>query len=96
MNPMRIRDSIENRLQETFQPERLEVIDESAHHAGHQPGMSGNAETHMRIRIVASAFTGQSRVNRHRAINDLLKPQFDAGLHALAIEAAAPGEAVRW
>lgn len=93
---MRIRQSIENRLKNAFQPERLEVIDESARHAGHQPDITGDAETHMRIRIVAAAFAGQSRVARHRAINDLLKPEFDAGLHALAIEAAAPGEAVRW
>ncbi len=32
-----------------------------------------------------------SRVARHRAINDLLKPEFDAGLHALAVEPAVPG-----
>lgn len=93
---MRIRESIEIRLKEAFRPERLEVLDESARHAGHQPGMTGDAETHMRIRIVANAFAGLSRVARHRAINDLLKPEFDAGLHALAIEAAAPGEPVRW
>lgn len=93
---MRIRESIENRLREKFRPERLEVLDESARHAGHQPGMTGDAETHMRVRIVAGAFAGLSRIDRHRAVNDLLKPEFEAGLHALAIEAAAPGEPVRW
>lgn len=93
---MSIRQSIENRLQSVFSPQRLEVIDESGRHAGHQPDMEEGAETHMRIRIVADAFAGKTRVERHRAINDLLKPEFDAGLHALAIEAAAPGEATRW
>lgn len=93
---MSIRQTIENRLQSTFAPERLDVIDESGRHAGHQPGMVEGAETHMRIRILASAFAGQTRVARHRAINDLLKPELDAGLHALAIEAAAPGEPTRW
>lgn len=93
---MRIRESIENRLTAALKPERIEVIDESARHAGHQPGMTGDAETHMRIRIVSEAFAGLPRIARHRTINDLLKPELDAGLHALAIEAAAPGEPTRW
>jgi BolA protein len=50
----------------------------------------------MRVRIVANAFAGMTRLARHRAVNDLLKPEIDAGLHALAIEPAAPGEATRW
>jgi len=50
----------------------------------------------MRVRIVASAFAGMTRLARHRAVTDLLKPELDAGLHALAIEPAAPGEPTRW
>ncbi len=50
----------------------------------------------MRIRIVSQHFAGMGRVARHRAINDALAASFDAGLHALAIEAAAPGEPTRW
>ena len=50
----------------------------------------------MRVRIVSPAFAGKSRLDRHRAVNALLKPELDAGLHALAVEAAAPGEATRW
>ena len=93
---MSIRSSIEEKLKAAFAPERLAVINESGLHAGHQPGFDGEGETHMRVRIVASAFSGLSRVARHRAINGLLKAEFDAGLHALAVEAAAPGEPVRW
>jgi BolA protein len=44
----------------------------------------------------AEDFDGQSRVHRHRSINALLKPELDAGLHALALDLAAPGEAKRW
>ncbi|MBU2327471.1 MAG: BolA family transcriptional regulator, partial [Alphaproteobacteria bacterium] len=66
------------------------------HHAGHQPDITGTGETHMRVRIVAEAFSGMTRLARHRAITDVLKPELDAGLHALAIEPAAPGEATRW
>lgn len=93
---MSLQSRIEQKLVEAFHPERLSVINESHLHAGHQPGFNGAGETHMRIRIVASAFAGMSRVARHRAINDLLKPELDAGLHALAVEPAAPGESTRW
>ena len=93
---MSIRARIEDKLAAAFAPERLSVINESGLHAGHQPGFDGEGETHMRVRIVARAFSGMGRVARHRAINDLLKAEFDAGLHALAVEAAAPGEPVRW
>ena len=41
-------------------------------------------------------FAGMSRVARHRAVNELLTPELKAGLHALAIEPAAPGEPTRW
>lgn len=94
---------IETALTESFEPERLIVINESHLHAGHHhsdsdhPGaFDGTGETHFRIRIVAAAFTGMSRVERHRAVNALLKQELDGGLHAMAVEAAAPGEPTRW
>ncbi|MCF3639443.1 BolA family transcriptional regulator [Rhizobium sp. TRM95111] len=93
---MTLKSRIEDRLSDAFSPERLEVVNESHQHAGHGPGFSGEGETHMRVRIVASAFAGMSRVARHRAVNALLADEFEAGLHALAIEAAAPGEPTRW
>ena len=93
---MSMKSSMTGKLEAAFSPERLDVINESHLHAGHQPGFDGEGETHMRIRIVSSAFAGMNRVARHRAINDLVKAEFDAGLHALAVEAAAPGEATRW
>ena len=93
---MSMKSSIAGKLETAFAPERLEVVNESHLHAGHQPGYDGEGETHLRVRIVASAFAGMSRVARHRAINDLVKAEFEAGLHALAVEAAAPGEPTRW
>lgn len=93
---MTVRSRIEATLTEHLTPERLEVIDESHHHAGHQPGMTGQEETHMRVRVVSARFSGLSRLQRHRLVNDLLKPELDAGLHALAVEPAAPGESTRW
>jgi BolA protein len=93
---MTVQSSIEQKLIEAFAPERLFVINESQQHAGHHPDISGAGETHMRIRIVSEKFAGMPRLARHRAITELLKPELDAGLHALAIEPAAPGEATRW
>ncbi|WP_299870486.1 BolA family protein [uncultured Hoeflea sp.] len=94
---------IETTLSERFDPERLVVINESHLHAGHHNADEGGAatfdgggETHFRIRIVAGAFEGMSRIERHRAVNALLKPELDSGLHAMAVEAAAPGEPTRW
>jgi len=93
---MTLQNQIETKLRAAFSPERLFVVNESHLHAGHQPGFDGGGETHLRVRIVADAFAGMSRLERHRAINALLKPEIDAGLHALAVEPAAPGEATRW
>lgn len=84
------------KLDRAFSPERLEVINESHLHAGHQPAFDGSGETHFRIRIVAAGFTGMSRLQRHRSVNDLLADELRDGVHALAIEPAAPGEPVRW
>lgn len=93
---MSIEASMREKLSERFQPERMDVINESHLHAGHQPGFTGSGETHFRVRIVSAAFAGLSRVERHRALNEVLKPEIDAGVHALALEPAAPGEPTRW
>jgi BolA family transcriptional regulator, general stress-responsive regulator len=87
-------------LNDSFHPGRLEIVNESHLHAGHHHGdgrpFDGTGETHFRVRIISAAFAGKSRLDRHRAINAALAPVLDDGLHALAVEASAPGEAVRW
>ena len=93
---MSIRETIENRLAAAFSPQHLEVINESHLHAGHQEHFDGLGETHLRVRIVADAFAGMSRVERHRAINALVADALAGGVHAFAVEAAAPGEPRRW
>lgn len=87
-----IRERIEEKLRVAFDPSRLKVVDESHMHAGHQPDITGTGETHMRIQIVSESFTGKSRLARHRAIHGILHDVIEGGLHALAIEASAPGE----
>jgi len=89
---MSTRDIITNKLREAFTPESLDVTDEShlhEGHAGHRPG----GETHFRLYIVSPAFQGKSRIERHRLINAVLAGELAGSVHALAIKAAAPGEA---
>lgn len=100
---MSMQTTMENKLRAAFSPERLEVVNESHLHAGHHhledgkyAEFDGRGETHFRIRIVAEAFSGMSRIERHRAVNALVGEELKAGLHALAIETAAPDEIVRW
>jgi BolA protein len=87
---MTMKELIEARLREALAPSVLEVVDESHLHAGHAGSREGG-ETHYRLNVVASAFSGKSRVECHRLVNDALKEAFDRGLHALAIRASAPG-----
>lgn len=90
-----IQDLIETSLEAALAPERLVVLDESSAHAGHA-GYREGGESHFRVRIISPHFSGRSRVERHRLVNEALKPAFARGVHALAIEASAPGEPVRW
>ena len=100
---MSIQATIETKLRRALAPERLEVINESHLHAGHhhtdhghEEVFDGKGETHFRVRLVSSAFAGKSRVERHRAVNELLAAELSGSVHALAIEPAAPGEKTRW
>ena len=67
----------------------LVVIDESHNHRGHA-GARPEGESHFRVRVVASAFQGKSRVECHRMINQVLAEELKQQIHALAIEAKPP------
>ena len=89
---MTTRDVITEKLNTAFTPQSVEVVDESHQHeghAGHRPG----GQTHFRVYIVADAFRGKTRIERHRMINAALSGELAGGVHALAIHANAPGEA---
>ncbi|MGH6726935.1 MAG: BolA family protein [Pseudolabrys sp.] len=90
---MRTADLITKKLTEAFAPQSLDVVDESDRHAGHA-GYRAGGETHYRIYIVAQAFKGKTRLERHRMINATLSGELASGVHALAIHASAPGESV--
>jgi len=92
MKDATMEETIRVKLETGLSPSHLEVINESHLHAGHQ-GSPGTGDSHFRLKIVADAFAGKSRVERHRIVNDLLADEFAGALHALAIKAAAPDEA---
>lgn len=84
---------IERRLVAALAPDSVAVIDDSADHSGHA-GHSGAGESHFTVRIIAAAFAGKSRIDRQRAVyaalGDLVAPD---RVHALVIDARAPGDA---
>jgi BolA protein len=79
-------EQLQQRLQERLSPHMLEVLDESAQHAGHAGANGSGFGTHFRVRIASPLFTGKSRVARHRLVYDALQEFMAAGVHALAIE----------
>jgi BolA protein len=83
---------IREKLERALVPQSLEVIDESHLHAGHAGSRQGG-ESHFRVKMVSQSFAGKSLLERHRKVNEVLADELKPdGVHALAIEAHAPGE----
>jgi BolA protein len=81
--------ALETLLRAAFAPTSLEVNDDSAAHAGHAGAREGS---HFSVRIVSERFTGLTRLGRHRLVYDSLGSLMTTGIHALALDARAPGE----
>lgn len=81
-----IAEQMHRQLARTLSTTALEVIDESAAHAGHAGSNGTDFGTHFRVRIASPFFTGKSRVAQHRLVYDALQEFIDQGVHALAIE----------
>ena len=84
---------IEHTVRTALDPTLVEVIDESARHAGHAGARQGG-ETHYNLTIVSRNFYGLSRIARTRIVNDLLAGEFDLGLHALSLVLRTPEESL--
>lgn len=82
--------AIEASLRARLHPESITLRDDGDRHIGHPGAREGG---HFHVRIVAACFAGKGRVARHRLVYDALGPLATRGIHALAIEALAPGEA---
>ena len=81
---------IRERLTDVFSPQALNIIDESAKHAGHA---SAGGAGHFVVEIVADAFAGNSLIQRHRQVYDALDDIMHSEIHALSIKASTPAEA---
>lgn len=88
---MNRKDRIEAALRQAFNPSILQITDDSARHASHA-GASAEGETHYTVELTTAAFASQSRIQRSRAVHDLLASEFKSGLHALSLKLRAPGE----
>jgi BolA protein len=84
------RPQIEELLSSALEPLHLEVLDDSERHAGHS-GAAGGAG-HYHVRILSEKFRGLPVLARHRLVYEALRPLIPAEIHALGIEADAPGE----
>lgn len=88
---MQIRAQLIAKLTRAFEPQRLEVVDESARHAGHA-GADPRGETHFRVEVVSKAFEGLDRVARQRLVHQALAEELKGQIHALSVTARTPGE----
>jgi BolA family transcriptional regulator, general stress-responsive regulator len=87
--------TVEAHLRVALQTTQLQVLDESASHAGHAGNPDGaGIGTHLRVRVASPLFTGKSRVAQHRLVYDACQVFIAQGLHALAIE-VEPFEATK-
>src|SRR6266481_1997429 len=90
-----VANSIKRKLEAAFSPLSLDIVDDSARHAGHAGAIRADGakgETHFRVRIVSQAFTGVSRVERQRKIYAVLSEELAKDVHALQLDARAPDE----
>ena len=88
---MSVRLTIEEKLRKTFNPIKLNIIDESHLHAGHV-GATPAGETHFRIEILAEAFANLSRVERQRIVYKALEEELKGPVHALSLSISSPGQ----
>jgi len=85
-NPM-IRETIEAKLRSEFEPQHLEVIDESYRH-----NVPAGSESHFKVVLVSECFTGERVIGRHRAIYRVLADELAGAVHALALHTYTPKE----
>ncbi len=81
---MTMQKRIEDKLQEAFKPQDLEVINESSFHQGHS-GDDGTGESHFRVRISAPLLAQYNRLQRHKKVYAVLEEEMQT-IHALALE----------
>lgn len=88
-----VRDRMSEKLTAAFAPRDLVIVDDSHRHAGHAGAHpDGGGETHFKVSFESEAFSGQSRVQRQRAVYAVLAAELKDRIHALELKLRAPGE----
>ena len=85
-------ERLTERLSHAFEPEHLEVVDDSHRHAGHAGAADGRG--HFTVLITSSRFAGLSTLKRHRLVYEAVGDMMTTDIHALSIQAVAPGETI--
>ncbi len=88
----KVKAAIENKLSAALNPVRMVVTDQSHLHAGHAGHKSDHGETHFNVELVSEAFSGKTRVERHRLVNEALSEELAGPVHALALTTKTPEE----
>ncbi len=83
---MKLRESIESKIQETLRPTHWELVNESHLHS------AGREESHFRLLLVSESFVGLSRVQRQQKVYQLLAEELKNGVHALSLRLLSPQE----
>ena len=89
---MSVQARLREKISAAFAPDHLDIVDESHLHKGHA-GHDGRGESHFRVTVVSSAFSGQSRVARQRAVYRAVADELADRVHALALTTLTPEEA---
>ncbi len=87
---MTVQDILDQKLRKAFNPQKLEIQNESHLHHGHSSSPE-TGESHFRVHIVSDSFLGKSRIECHRMVNEVLANELAGPIHALAVKAEAPG-----
>lgn len=82
-----IKETIEDKMHQHFEPEFLDVVDES-----HLHNVPIGAESHFKVVIVSDSFTGQRLLARHRLVYGLLQEELNTKIHAIALHTYTTGE----
>jgi BolA protein len=80
--------TIRSRLEQAFEPDELDIVDDSHRHAGHAGAKDGRG--HFRVRIVSRRFAGTQRLERHRMVYAALGSLMQTDIHALSVDATSP------
>ena len=84
-----VREQLRSALQRELSPVSLDIVDDSAPHAGHAGAREGG---HFTVALVSKIFSGRSQLERHRLVYAAVAPLMGRGVHALSIHAQTPEE----